>query len=237
LTPAARSYKYYDILLGASVAVLLCSNLIGPGKTVLVDLPLLGAVTFGAGNVFFPISYIFGDVFTEVYGFGHARKAIWVGFGSMLFAAIMSTVVLRLPADPREPFNETLQPALAVVFGSTWRIAAASLIAYWAGDFVNSYVMARMKVVTQGKHLWTRTVGSTLAGQFVDSMIFYPLSFYGVLQSSTVAHVALSNWLFKVSVEVVLTPVTYAIVGALKRSEREDYFDRDTNFSPFTLDG
>jgi len=231
-----RSYRYYDVLVGGSVAILLCSNLIGPGKTVLLQLPFVGAVTFAAGNVFFPISYIFGDIFTEVYGFGRARKAIWVGFGSMLFAAIMSTVVLRLPADPREPFNQVLQPALDVAFGNTWRIAVASLTAYWAGDLVNSYVLAKMKVVTRGKYLWTRTVGSTIAGQFVDSVIFYPLSFYGLLRSTTLAHVAMSNWLFKVSVEVILTPVTYAIVNALKRSEHADYFDFETNFSPFTLD-
>jgi uncharacterized integral membrane protein (TIGR00697 family) len=231
-----RSYRYYDVLVGGSVAILLCSNLIGPGKTVLLQLPFVGAVTFAAGNVFFPISYIFGDIFTEVYGFGRARKAIWVGFGSMLFAAIMSTVVLRLPADPREPFNQVLQPALDVAFGNTWRISVASLTAYWAGDLVNSYVLAKMKVVTRGKYLWTRTVGSTIAGQFVDSVIFYPLSFYGLLRSTTLAHVAMSNWLFKVSVEVILTPVTYAIVNALKRSEHADYFDFDTNFSPFTLD-
>ena len=231
-----RHYKYFDILLGASVAVLLCSNLIGPGKTVAMPLPGGGELTFGAGNIFFPISYIFGDVFTEVYGFARSRKVIWVGFGSMGFAVIMSWVVMHLPADPNEPFNAVLTPALAVVFGSTWRISAASLAAYWAGDFANSYVIARMKVLTKGRHLWTRTVGSTIVGQFVDSCIFYPLSFYGVWRTGTLLHVTATNWVFKVSVEVLLTPLTYLVVNALKRSENENYFDRGTNFSPFTLE-
>ena len=177
---AARSYKFYDVLLSASVAVLLCSNLIGPGKTVVLHAPGIGGISFGAGNIFFPISYIFGDVFTEVYGYARARKAIWVGFGTMTFAASMSAVVIHLPVDPNEPFNRVLQPAIEVVFGNTWRITVASLAAYWAGDFVNSFVLAEMKLMTGGRYLWTRTIGSTVAGQLVDSAIFYPLSFFGI---------------------------------------------------------
>jgi uncharacterized integral membrane protein (TIGR00697 family) len=234
--PHARAYRFYDVLLGASVAVLLCSNLIGPGKTVSLHLPGVGSVSFGAGNIFFPISYIFGDVFTEVYGYSRARKAIWLGFSTMTFAALMSVVVIHLPADPDEPFNRTLQPAIEIVFGNTWRITLASLTAYWAGDFVNSFVLARMKLWTEGRHLWTRTVGSTIAGQLVDSCIFYPLSFYGIWQSSTLAQIVLHNWLFKVFVEVALTPVTYWVVGQLKHAENEDYFDRETNFSPFAVE-
>ncbi|HTB73893.1 MAG TPA: queuosine precursor transporter [Polyangiaceae bacterium] len=233
---SARGYKFYDILLSASVAVLLCSNLIGPGKTVAVHLPGLGSVSFGAGNIFFPISYIFGDVFTEVYGYSRARKAIWLGFSTMTFAALMSAVVIHLPADPDEPFNRTLQPAIEIVFGNTWRITVASLTAYWAGDFVNSFVLARMKLLTDGRHLWTRTVGSTIAGQLVDSCIFYPLSFFGLWKGSTIVAIVLHNWLFKVFVEVALTPVTYFVVRRLKQAEGEDYFDRGTNFNPFATD-
>jgi len=236
LQGSPRSYRFYDILLSASVAILLCSNLIGPGKTVLVHVPGIGNVTFGAGNIFFPISYIFGDVFTEVYGYARARKAIWLGFGTMIFAAMMSAVVIHLPPDPNEPFNLALQPAIEVVFGNTWRITLASLMAYWAGDFVNSFVLARMKLLTGGRRLWTRTIGSTIAGQLVDSCIFYPLSFFGIWKGATIVEIVVHNWLFKVFVEVALTPLTYVVVGRLKRWENEDYFDRGTNFNPFALD-
>jgi uncharacterized integral membrane protein (TIGR00697 family) len=235
------TYGFYDTLLGASVAILLCSNLIGPGKTLAVHVPGIGNVSFGAGNIFFPISYIFGDVFTEVYGYevygyARARKAIWLGFGTMTFAALMSEVVIRLPPDSHEPFNRALQPALEVVFGNPWRITLASLMAYWAGDFVNSYVLARMKVLTGGRRLWTRTIGSTIAGQLVDSCIFYPLSFFGIWKGATIAEIVVHNWLFKVFVEVALTPLTYFVVARLKRYENEDYFDRGTNFNPFAFD-
>src|ERR1700742_2481639 len=140
-----RHYRYYDFIMVAFVTVLLCSNLIGPGKTCKV----LG-VTFGAGNLFFPISYIFGDVLTEVYGFARARKVIWAGFGAMIFATIMGQFVIHAPVDPDEPFNKVMQPALEVVFGNTWRIVVGSIIAFWVGDFANCYVMAKMKVWTKG---------------------------------------------------------------------------------------
>jgi uncharacterized integral membrane protein (TIGR00697 family) len=212
------------------VTVLLCSNLIGPGKTVVV----LG-VTFGAGNLFFPISYIFGDVLTEVYGYARARKVIWAGFGAMIFATVMAQFVIHAPPDPSEAFNKTLQPALEVVFGNTWRIVLGSILAFWVGDFVNSYLMARMKVWTRGRHLWSRTIGSTMAGQLVDSAIFYPIAFLGVWETHTLLAVVAFNWVFKVAVEVAFTPATYAVVGWLKRVEREDYFDEHTRFNPFTL--
>lgn len=228
--PNPRHYRYYDLVMAGFVTVLLCSNLIGPGKTV-----LLGGITFGAGNLFFPISYIFGDVLTEVYGYARARKVIWAGFGAMIFATLMGLVVIRMPADPGEPFNATIQPALEVVFGNTWRIVVASILAFWAGDFVNSYVLARMKVATRGRHLWSRTIGSTMVGQAVDSFLFYPIAFLGVWQPGTMLKVVAANWAFKVSVEVVFTPLTYAIVGWLKRAEREDWFDDRTDFTPFSL--
>ncbi len=225
-----RHYRYYDLLMAAFVTVLLCSNLIGPGKTC-----ILMGITFGAGNLFFPISYIFGDVLTEVYGYARARKVIWAGFGGMIFATIMSTVVIALPADPKEPFNAAIQPALEVVFGNTWRIVIGSMMAFWAGDFVNSYVMARMKLWTRGKYLWTRTIGSTMVGQAVDSALFYPIAFYGTWQPGTMLKVIAFNWAFKVSVEVLFTPITYFVVNRLKRAEKEDYFDERTDFTPFSL--
>jgi len=223
-------------LLGGFVAVLLCSNLIGPGKTVHATLPFGLALSFGAGNLFFPVSYIFDDVLTEVYGYARSRRAIWCGFGAMVFATLMSNLILRLPADPHEPFNATLQPALEVVFGSTWRIALGSMLAFWLGDFVNSYILAKMKIVTQGRSLWMRTIGSTIVGELVDSLVFYPIAFYGIWTSETLIKIVIFNWTLKVAVEVFFTPVTYAVVNALKRAEKQDFYDVGTNFTPFSLE-
>ena len=230
------SYRYFDLVMAGFITVLLCANLLGPAKTCVINLPLVGtALIFGAGNLFFPISYIFGDVLTEVYGYARARKVIWAGFGAMIFASLMSWLVIHLPVNPAEPFNQTLQPALEIVFGSTSRIVAASIMAFWVGDFVNSYVLAKMKIWTAGKHLWSRTIGSTITGQGIDSLIFYPLAFYGIWDSATLWQVVGFNWLFKVSVEVLMTPFTYYVVNLLKRHEQSDHFDRDTHFTPFSL--
>lgn len=231
----AQGFKYYDFLLGGMVAVLLCSNLIGPGKVCTVTLPLIGEFAFGAGNLFFPIGYIFGDVLTEVYGYARARRAIWAGFAAMLFATLMSAIVVGMTPSPHEPWNATLQPALEVVFGNTWRIVAASMLAYWAGDFVNSYVMARMKVRFGGRHLWMRTIGSTFCGQGVDSLIFYPLAFYGIWTNDALLAVIAFNFAFKLGVEVAMTPLTYFVVNRLKKAEGVDTFDTDTDFTPFSL--
>jgi uncharacterized integral membrane protein (TIGR00697 family) len=235
-----RQYKYYDLLMTAFVTVLLCSNLIGPAKVGYVSfpftLPLLGDnLSFGAGNLFFPLGYIFGDVLTEVYGYARARRVIWAGFGAMLFASVMAWVMVQLPASPDEPFNAVVQPAVEVLFGNTWRIVLASILAFWAGDFVNSFVMAKMKVWTAGKWLWTRTIGSTVVGQGVDSLLFYPIAFAGIWSFDTLLAVVLFNWGFKITVEVVMTPVTYAIVNKLKHVEKEDHYDTKTNFTPFSL--
>lgn len=243
------AFKYYDLLLGGFVAVLLCSNLIGPGKSCALNLGLnvvpdyssengfflTSMLVFGAGNIFFPISYIFGDCLTEVYGYAKSRRVIWAGFGAMIFATIMSAVVLRLPANEAEPFNKVIVPALDTVFGNTWRIVVASIFAFWVGDFANSFVMAKMKVWTGGKHLWTRTVGSTFVGQGIDSALFYPIAFAGIWDPATLVKVSIFNWLFKVAVEIIMTPMTYAICGFLKRAEGVDHFDRGTNFTPFSL--
>ena len=231
----ARGFRYYDMLVAGMVAVLLCSNLIGPAKVSVIDLPWIGALSFGTGNLFFPIGYIFGDVLTEVYGYARARRAIWAGFGAMIFATVMSYVVIHMPPSGAEPFNKTLQPALETVFGGTARIAVASMIGYWVGDFVNAFVMARLKLLTKGRHLWTRTIGSTVFGQAFDSVTFYPIAFYGIWESTTLVKVIVFNWVMKVLVEVVLTPVTYAVVGWLKRAENVDTFDYGTRFNPFSL--
>ena len=209
------------------------SNLIGPAKAAQIDLPLIGAVTFGAGVLFFPISYVFGDILTEVYGYARARRVIWAGFAGLGFASLMAYVVVALPPDPQWKN----QQAYEIAFGSTWRIAAASMFAYFCGEFVNSYVLAKMKLITAGKWLWTRTIGSTIVGEAVDSALFYPLAFYasGILPDEIIPKLMLSQFVVKVGVEVVFTPVTYKIVGFLKRAENEDYYDRDTDFSPFKL--
>ncbi len=230
-----RGFRYYDLLVGGMVAVLLCSNLIGPAKVCTISLPLIGALSFGAGNLFFPVSYIFDDVLTEVYGYAGSRRAIWAGFGGLIFASFMSWAILAMPPSPIEPFNAKLQPALETVFGATWRIALASMVGYWVGDFANSYVMAKMKLWTRGRWLWTRTIGSTLVGEGIDSLTFYPIAFAGIWEGQTLAKVIAFNWTMKVTVEIVLTPLTYAVVGFLKRREGIDTFDDATNFTPFSL--
>ncbi len=228
-----RSYRYYDLVMAAFVTILICSNLIGPAKIAQLDLPVLGVVTFGAGVLFFPISYVFGDILTEVYGYDRARKVIWAGFAGLGFASFMATVVVALPPAPF--WNN--QAAYEVAFGSTWRIVLASMFAYFCGEFVNSFILAKMKILTKGRWLWTRTIGSTIAGEAVDSALFYPLAFYGtgIIPDDKLPVVMLAQFVAKVSVEVVLTPVTYKIVNALKRAEQEDYYDRRTNFNPFVL--
>ncbi|MBS2024434.1 MAG: queuosine precursor transporter [Deltaproteobacteria bacterium] len=228
-------FQYFDLVLAGFVTIILCSNFIGPGKSCRIE--LFGhPVVFGAGNLFFPISYIFDDVITEVYGYAKNRRVIWCGFFALLFGAVMSYAIIDLPMNPDEPYNLRLQPAIELVFGNSLRIVIASMIGFWVGDFVNSYTMAKMKIWTKGQKLWTRTIGSTIVGEGVDSIMFYPIAFFGLWSNSTLARVILFNWLFKVAVEVVLTPVTYKIVGWLKKAEGVDVFDRGTDFSPFTLE-
>ena len=231
--PQRREYKYYEFVLAAFVTILICSNLIGPAKIAEMDFPLIGAVTFGAGVLFFPISYVFGDVLTEVYGYARSRRVIWCGFAGLAFASFMSYVVVALPPAP---FWKN-QEAYEIAFGLTWRIALASMIAYFCGEFVNSYILAKMKIMTAGRWLWTRTIGSTIFGEGVDSILFYPLAFYGtgIIPDDKLATVMVAQFVAKVTVEVLFTPVTYAVVGWLKRAEQEDYYDRETRFTPFTL--
>jgi len=228
-----RTYRYYDFVMVAFVTVLVCSNLIGPAKIAQLEVPVLGALTFGAGVLFFPISYVFGDILTEVYGYARARRVIWCGFAALAFASFMATVVVALPPAP----FWTHQAAYEVAFGATWRIVGASMIAYFCGEFVNSFVLAKMKIATHGRWLWTRTIGSTIFGEAVDSALFYPLAFYGsgIIPDDKMPLVMLAQFVTKVGVEVVLTPVTYKIVGALKKAENEDYYDTATRFTPFAL--
>jgi queuosine precursor transporter len=224
-----RSYRYYEFVMAAFVTVLICSNLIGPAKIVQVG----GWPAFGAGMMFFPISYVFGDVLTEVYGYARARRVIWAGFGGLAFASIMASVVVALPPAP---FWKN-QEAYEIAFGTTWRIALASMLAYFCGEFVNSYVLAKMKIRTAGRWLWTRTIGSTIVGEAVDSALFYPLAFYnsGLMPNEVLPAIMAAQFVGKVAVEIVFTPLTYKVVGFLKRAENEDHYDRNTDFSPFRL--
>jgi len=251
---APRTYRYYDFILGAFVCVLLCSNLIGPAKIAQVHLPgfisapldwtignlcalfgypgvHFGELTFGAGVLFFPISYIFGDILTEVYGYARARRVIWSGLTALVFATIMATVVVKLPPAP----GWTGQEAYESIFGQTPRIVLASITAFFCGEFANSYTLAKMKIWTNGRKLWTRIVGSTVVGEGVDSLVFYPAAFLGVWETKMVLTVMASNYVLKVLWEILATPLTYRVVAALKRAEHEDYYDRDTRFTPFSV--
>ena len=228
---ALRPMRYFDFVMAAFVTVLLLSNVVGAGKRAVVDLPLIGPWPFGAGILFFPLAYVIGDVLTEVYGYGRARRCIWAGTAAMLFLALMSWVVVALPPDA----GWTGQAAYESIFGQVPRIVFASIAAFWAGEFANSLVLARMKLWTGGRLLWTRTIGSTVVGQGLDSLIFYPLAFYGAPDwpLEQLGQVMLSQFLLKVAWEALLTPVTYAVVGFLKRREGVDVFDQSTNFTPF----
>ncbi|WP_294391236.1 queuosine precursor transporter [uncultured Sphingomonas sp.] len=227
---AGRPLRYFDFVMAAFVTILLLSNLIGAGKRSVIDLPVLGAWPFGAGILFFPLSYVIGDVLTEVYGYSRARRCVWAGFAALLFMVVMSVVVVALPPEAGWEGQAAYQ-----AFGQAPRIAGASLLAFWAGELSNTFVLARMKVLTRGRWLWSRTIGSTLAGQGVDSLIFYPLAFWGAAgwTGGQVLTVLLTQWALKVIWETILTPLTYLVVGFLKRREGVDVFDERTDFSPF----
>ena len=227
-----RQFHYYDFVMAAYVCILLCANLIGPAKVSTVHVPVFGNVTFLAGVLFFPLSYIFGDILTEVYGYARDRRCVWAGFAALAFASLMATVIVLLP--PAVDWRDK-QPAVEQIFGSTWRIVAASIIAFWCGSFVNSFVMAKMKIWSNGRWLWTRTVGSTLCGELVDSALFYSIAFYGLWKPQLLLQVMITQYLLKSGWEIVMTPVTYRVVGFLKRAEQEDFYDRHTNFTPFSL--
>ena len=192
LTP---NYKYYDLVMAAFVTVLITANIIGPAKISQLDLPMIGTITFGAGVLFFPISFIFGDILTEVYGYAASRRVIWTGFAGLAFASLMAWVIVTLPPAPFWDNQEVYE----IAFGSAWRVALAGLIAFAAGEFINSWVMAKMKIWSQGKHLWFRTISSTIAGEGVDSILFYPLAFYnsGVIPNDKIWLVVVAQFLQK----------------------------------------
>lgn len=218
-----RNYKYYDIILGLFVAVLLISNV---ASTKILK---MGPFTFDGGTLLFPISYIFGDILTEVYGYRRSRRVIWTGFfSSLLMSAIFIAVGLLPPAS-----DWGNQEAYDKILGLTPRIVFASLLAYFAGEFSNSYTLAKMKIATGGKWLWTRTISSTLVGEGTDTIIFCMIAFWDVLPNSLLIAVIISNYIFKVGFEVAFTPITYLVVNFLKRNEGSDVFDRGTNFNPF----
>lgn len=222
-------FRSFDLVMAAFVTILLLSNVLGAGKVAVLAVPGLGEWPFGAGILFFPVSYVIGDILTEVYGYAHARRCIWAGFAALLFMALMAFVVVALP--PAADWQG--QAAYEQVFGQVPRIVFASIAAFWAGEFANSYVLARMKVWTRGRYLWTRTIGSTIVGQGIDSLIFYPLAFYGVWDNDTLLQVLFIQFALKVAWEVLLTPATYALVGWLKRREGVDVYDTATDFTPF----
>lgn len=222
---ANKSYRYFDIIMALFVAVLLISNI---ASTKIVA---LWKFTFDGGTLIFPLSYIFGDVLTEVYGYRRARKVIWVGFFSAMLMSIILMIVVALKPASDWPYQE----AYKNIIGLTPRIVVASLIAFLAGGFSNSYILAKIKVWLKGRFLWIRTISSTLFGQGVDTLLFVLIAFYGVLPTSLLIAVIISNYIFKCGVEILFTPLTYKIVGFLKKKENEDYYDVQTNFNPFKL--
>jgi queuosine precursor transporter len=229
-----KQYQYYDLIMAAFVCVLVCSNLIGPAKVTQIEVPLLGTLTFGAGVLFFPISFIFGDILTEVYGYSASRRVIWAGFSGLAFASFMAWMVVALPPAP---FWEN-QHEYEIAFGSTWRISLAGLVAFAVGEFVNSFIMAKMKIFAAGKHLWQRTITSTVFGEAVDTVMFVPLAFWntGIIPNDKIPLIIGAQIISKILVEVAFTPVVYKVVAFLKRVENEDYYDRNTDFNPFKLE-
>jgi uncharacterized integral membrane protein (TIGR00697 family) len=218
-----KNFKYLGALSVFFVSVLLISNI---ASTKIVD---FGWFTFDGGTLLFPLSYIFGDILTEVYGYRRSRGVIWLGFAMMFLMSAILIIVGKLPAAP--DWNN--QASYDAILGLTPRIVLASLVAYFCGGFANSFILAKMKVWTAGKHLWARTIGSSVVGELVDSSLFILIAFLGVFPNSLILTLIVSNYLFKTAVEVIFTPITYAVIGFLKKREQEDYYDRDTDFSPF----
>jgi uncharacterized integral membrane protein (TIGR00697 family) len=223
-----RSYRYLDLITVSFVVVLLLSNIVAVKPVRILDFLRLD---LDSGTLLFPISYIFGDVLVEVYGYARSRRVIWMGFGFNLLAALLFWVIVMLPPSP----EWQMQEAFAMILGQTPRIVAGSLIAFWCGEFVNSYLMAKMKIWTGGRYLWTRTIGSTMLGQAVDTVLFQTIAFAGVWDTGLLLRVIVWNYSAKVLYETLATPLTYAVVGFLKKAEQEDYYDYDTDFNPFAL--
>lgn len=220
-----KTYKHIETLTGLFVAILIISNM---ASTKILD---LGWFTFDGGTILFPLTYIFGDILTEVYGYARSRKVIWTGFASLLLMSAVFYLVQILPPAADWPN----QMAFETILGLVPRIALGSLVAYFAGEFTNSYILAKMKVAMKGKWLWTRTIGSTLVGEGVDTFVFVLIAFYGTLPNNVIWILIVSNYIFKTGVEVLFTPITYVVAGWLKKVENEDFYDKKTNFNPFRL--
>lgn len=220
------AYRYFDLVMVAFVAVLMISN-VASAKIV-----RLGPFTFDGGTLLFPLSYIFGDILTEVYGYSRSRRVIWAGFAASALMAIIYAVVGALPAAEGWAHQEAYQ----AILGATPRIVVASLVAFFLGEFSNSWVLAKLKLATHGRWLWTRTIASTLVGQGIDTLLFVMIAFYGILPQSLLGTVIVSNYVFKCGLEALFTPITYRIVNALKRAEHEDHYDHDTDFNPFRIE-
>lgn len=233
MNKVATRTKYYDLIMAAFVIVLVCSNLIGPAKVTQIQTPFFGTLTFGSGVLFFPISFIFGDILTEVYGYAASRRVIWAGFAGLAFASLMAWMILALPPAP---FWHD-QAAYETAFGSTWRISLAGLIGFAVGEFTNSWIMAKMKIWSAGKHLWQRTISSTVVGESIDTIIFIPLAFWdtGIIPNDKISLIIEAQIISKIGVEVAFTPIIYKIIAFLKKEESEDYYDYKTNFNPFSL--
>jgi queuosine precursor transporter len=221
----ARRYKYLDVLTTAFVVILLVSNLIAQKVCQIGPFAVSGAI------LLFPVTYIFGDIFTEIYGFAASRRAIWLGFFGTILLYLMAAIIIALPAAP----GWHNQEAFSIVFGFIPRILAASLVAFWAGEFANSYTMARLKLFTEGRKLWTRTIGSTVVGQAVDTTLVIILTFIGTIPLRTLGNMILTGYALKVGYEVLATPLTYVIINWLKKAERADAFDRHESFNPFSF--
>jgi uncharacterized integral membrane protein (TIGR00697 family) len=218
-----KEYRYFTLVTAFFVAVLMISN-IASSKWV-----SMGPFTFDGGTILFPISYIFGDILTEVYGYRKSRQVIWIGFACALLMSAVFTIVGFLPSAP----GWENQDAYSKILGTTPRIVAGSLVAYFAGEFTNSFILAKMKIFTRGRWLFTRTIGSTVIGQGVDTLFFIGIAFAGTLPAGTLLAGVVSNYIFKVGFEIIATPITYAVVSFLKRTEKSDVYDTKTNFNPF----
>lgn len=233
-----KAYRYFDLIMAVFVTVLIVSNIASSAKIVDWGFSILGiSLAFDAGTLLFPISYIFGDILTEVYGYKNSRRVIWTGFFCLALSALVFSVISILPGEATWQQYAGQSAYLAILGGmSSGGIVLASLLGYWSGEFSNSFTLAKMKLLTGGRWLWSRTIGSTLIGELVDTLVFILIAtLFGVFPWSLFITLTLTNYLFKVVVEVLMTPVTYLIVNALKHAENEDYYDRDTNFNPFTL--
>jgi uncharacterized integral membrane protein (TIGR00697 family) len=233
-----RQYRYFDLIMAAFVTVLIVSNIASSAKIVDWGFSVLGVrMAFDAGTILFPVSYIFGDILTEVYGYKNSRRVIWAGFACLVLSAGIFWIVNILPGEAQWQQYAGDAAYLAILGGmSSGGIVLASLAGFWSGEFSNSFVLAKMKILTRGRWLWTRTIGSTIVGEFLDTAIFISIaSLFGVFPWRLFVTLVLTNYLFKCGMEALMTPVTYKVVNALKRVESEDYYDRETNFNPFKV--